>query len=168
MGEQVVNLSVIVYFRRFNMSIETVVHSSNGKFQVHNNRVQQEDALFNIGDQECDLFIKLRSGLGAHIDAQELQKQLLKTEKETLALKKRPYVFTFGLPDNSDPTKKKGRGLVVRKKYVDGDPKGEFFCLINSWDKDTVLELSMLEAILEHIAVAVRRVKSLANLAIDE
>jgi len=150
------------------MSIETVVHSSNGKFEVHNNRVQQEDALFNIGDQECDLFIKLRSGLGAHIDAQELQKQLLKTQDETLALKKRPYVFTFGLPDNSDPTKKKGRGLVVRKQYVDGDPKGEFFCLINSWDKDTVLELSMLEAILEHIAVAVRRVKSLANLAIDE
>ncbi len=29
-------------------------------------------------------------------------------------------------------------------------------------------ELSMLEAILEHVAVNVRKVKSLANIAIDE
>ena len=60
------------------MTIETVVHSSNGKFKVHTGGgVQHEDALFNIGDQECDLFIKLRSGLIAHIDAEEIQKQVL-------------------------------------------------------------------------------------------
>ena len=156
------------------MTIETVVHSSNGKFQVHNGGVQQEEALFNIGEQECDLFIKLRSGLGAHISddskevALEIQKQLLKTEEETLALKKNPYVMTYSLPAKGDPTKKQGRGLVVRKQYVGGDPKGEFFLLINSWDKDTVLELSMIKAILEHVAVNVHPIKSLRKIAIDE
>ena len=150
------------------MSMDTVVPSNNGQMKVSgtSSRIQQEDALFNIGDQNCNLFIKLRSGMV--ITAEELQKQLLKTETETLALKLRPYVMTYGLPKNDDPTKKPGRGLVVRKQYVNGAPDGDYFLLINDWNTDVTLDLSMLEDIKKHIAVNVSRVVSLTNLATDE
>ena len=171
------------------MSIETVIPSSNGTLKIHNNnnnKFQEEDVLLNIGEQECDLFIKLRSGIAPHIladasqrsdlnkssdpntiVAREIQKQLLKSEEETLSLEN-AYVMTYSLPAKGDPTKKQGRGLVVRKQYVGGDPKGEFFLLINSWDKDTVLELNMIQAILEHVAVGLFPIKSLKKLAIDK
>tara|TARA_Y100001963_G_C6754600_1_gene436095 strand:+ start:1239 stop:1667 length:429 start_codon:yes stop_codon:yes gene_type:complete len=141
------------------MTVETVVtdngtESKNGKFSFDEGK--GEMPLFDLGENSGFYFRPKSVSFGEKLNEQLVQNAFT---KDNTKLPKNPYTLEMTKAGG------KGRGLVVRKNYINSKPR--LYGIVNNWNQDIILDESYSKRIIELAKESVARTMSDDDLAND-
>ena len=143
------------------MTVETVVtdngtESKNGKFSCDEGKGEMQ--LFDLGENSGFYFRPKSVSFSHKLDEQKVTDTFT---KDNTKLKEKPYVLEM------TKAGKKGRGLIVRKNYINRKGIPKLYGIVNAWDQTITLDESYIERIIEFAKQSVTRTMSDDDLAND-